>query len=282
MPWAGGYAPGQIPPRSGGNGLAIASLILGGGALLVAWVPFLNYLTIIGALVGLVLGIIAVVRKLGSRGLSLAALIVSGVAFLLTLILVIAYTVSFVDSVNDYSSDDPSSSSSPDDYEPQPGDPVVTPGSPDASAGATVCAAGTPIALGETGILMRDDENQFEVTIESVDLDATQAVMDANSYNSEPPAGYGYGIVSLTVKALSDETIFPGSIRLMYPGVSEDAAGEARTAVLPQPNLVFSPELAAGDSVTGNLPVLIPTGTTNGSIELSSYAADGVCEMSVG
>jgi hypothetical protein len=246
----------------------------------VAWVPVLNYVTIIGALVGLVLGIIAVVRKLGSRGLSLAALIVSGVAFLLTLILVIAYTVSFINLSNDDSDSQPSSSPS-DSSEQQPGDPVATPGPAEASAGATVCAPGKPVALGETGILVRDDENQFQVTVESADLDATKTVLDENQFNNEPPSGYEYGIVSLTVKALGDETIYPGSINLVFEGVDEDLAIGAQNAVLPKPDMIFAPDLEAGDTVTGNVAVLVPTGKTTGTITLSSYAGDNVCELAV-
>jgi hypothetical protein len=137
------------------------------------------------------------------------------------------------------------------------------------------------VALGETGILVRDDENQFQVTVESADLDATKTVLDENQFNNEPPSGYEYGIVSLTVKALGDETIYPGSINLVFEGVDEDLAIGAQNAVLPKPDMIFAPDLEAGDTVTGNVAVLVPTGKTTGTITLSSYAGDNVCELAV-
>jgi hypothetical protein len=111
----GQYPPGQVPPGQygqppqyggppapprGPGGLAIASIIVGGLALLGSFVPFLNYAVWFVALVGLVLGIIALVRKGRSKGLALAGTIVSALALILSIVLAIVYTLGFINLAN--------------------------------------------------------------------------------------------------------------------------------------------------------------------------------------
>jgi len=95
----GGF-PGQPgPPTSGGgrgNGLVVAAVVVGGVALLFSWVPVFGLLL---GLVGLALGIVAVVRKAGSRVL---AWVGTGLSILATLIgiVVLLVTSLFVGEVN--------------------------------------------------------------------------------------------------------------------------------------------------------------------------------------
>ena len=63
-------------PKEGGKGLAIAALICGILGLITCWVPFLG---LILAIVGVVLGIVALVKK-SSKGMSIAGLICGGLA----------------------------------------------------------------------------------------------------------------------------------------------------------------------------------------------------------
>lgn len=91
QPAAGSYAP---PPKKGGLGLV--ALILGIVAIVTAFIPGLNYLTFFIAVAGLIVGIIALVKKRGSRGQSLTGTILSGVALILGPILAVVYTVAFV------------------------------------------------------------------------------------------------------------------------------------------------------------------------------------------
>ncbi|WP_139368818.1 DUF4190 domain-containing protein [Agreia bicolorata] len=292
LPYTNPYAPGQIPPSRGGW-MSIVSLILGGLALLVCWVPFLNVVTVFGAIGGLVLGLIALFRKFGSRALSLTGTIVSAVAFILSVVLIVIYTVSFVsaiDSAPDYDDSpstskpysDPSETDSPDD-ESYPGDPTAVPGDPTPSAGATVCAAGTAIGFGKAGIFTYDDENQAEVTISDVKLNATDEMLNAYSFNDTPPDGYQYAIFSLTIKQLGADEFPAGATRAIFSGVADDIASSADIAVPPEPQLIFAPDLMPGESVTGNIAVYVPTsGAETGSLLLRNYLADNVCEMKVG
>ncbi|MFB2597302.1 DUF4190 domain-containing protein [Herbiconiux sp. P17] len=93
--------PPPVAPASGVNGLAIASIIVGGVAFIGAFIPFLNYAVWFVALVGLVLGIIALVRKGKSKGLAIGGTILSGVALILSIVLAIVYTFGFIGAVNE-------------------------------------------------------------------------------------------------------------------------------------------------------------------------------------
>jgi hypothetical protein len=274
--------------------MGITSIVLGGFALIVCWVPLLDFVTVFGALGGVVLGLIAFFRKLGSRALSLIGTIVSGVAFLLTIAMIVLYAFIFVpfdfrpDSPSPSSpsaapSDEPSASDSPDEPAPLPGDPTTVPGDPTKSAGASVCTDGTAIAFGKPGVLTSGGSDEAEVTILDVQFNATDAVMAENSFNTIPPAGYEYAIISLTIKQLGSDPFPAGATLGNFKGIPDDVAVEAHYSILPEPKLLFAPDLKPGESVTGNLPVFVPaSGAETGSVLISNYGADTVCEMKVG
>lgn len=81
-----GYGFGPPPPRPPGNGMAVGSLVLGIVALCFSPIPLVNVLGAVCALIGLVLGILALLRaaRLGRRamagwgtGLNAVALVIS-------------------------------------------------------------------------------------------------------------------------------------------------------------------------------------------------------------
>jgi len=89
------YAPyggaGQAPRPSSGNGLAIASLAVGGAGLLLSWIAVGG---VVG-LVGLVLGIVALAKKTGGRVLAIVGAIVSALAIVVAIgVVVFAIVVS--------------------------------------------------------------------------------------------------------------------------------------------------------------------------------------------
>lgn len=97
----GAPAYGRSPQSpQGGNGLGIASIVVGGVGLLLSFVGFGAIL----AIVGLVLGIIALVKKKGARMLALIGTIVSGLGVLIGIAVVIVGLViglASVQAVND-------------------------------------------------------------------------------------------------------------------------------------------------------------------------------------
>jgi hypothetical protein len=95
--------PGPAPVKTGkrGNGLGIAALIVGGFALIGAFIPILNYIAGFVGLVGLVLGIVALCLKNRKKGFAVAGTIVSAIAIVLSIILAITYTAGFAGLVSD-------------------------------------------------------------------------------------------------------------------------------------------------------------------------------------
>jgi hypothetical protein len=71
----GGYV--QAP----GNGMAVASLVLGILSILFVWIPFVGLVSWILAPIGLVLGLVALKQPFG-RGMAIAGSICSGIGLL--------------------------------------------------------------------------------------------------------------------------------------------------------------------------------------------------------
>jgi hypothetical protein len=104
----GAYGPPPTAPGTGGNGLAISSVVLGGVGLLLCWI----FLGGILALVGLVLGIVALVRKRGSRLLAIIGTAVSGLALVISVIVTIVTFVAAASAIDQITESLESTSSS--------------------------------------------------------------------------------------------------------------------------------------------------------------------------
>ena len=77
----------QAQPQ--GNGLAVASLVLGILSILFAWIPIIGMIAWILAPIGLVLGLVGLSKPSG-RGMAIAGSICSGIGLLICLLWVIS------------------------------------------------------------------------------------------------------------------------------------------------------------------------------------------------
>jgi Mycobacterium membrane protein len=94
-------APGSGPqPPKSGNGLGLASLIIGIAALVGAVIPIVNFVSGFVAFVGLVLGVIALFLKGRRKGAAITGVILNAVAILLSIILAIVYTAGFATGIS--------------------------------------------------------------------------------------------------------------------------------------------------------------------------------------
>ena len=90
--------PGYVPQPAGsppGKGAAIAALVLGIVSLGIMWIPVLNYISIVTAIIGVVLGVVAQ-KKLTpdtGRGMATAGLVCSIIALALSLVVVISCSI---------------------------------------------------------------------------------------------------------------------------------------------------------------------------------------------
>lgn len=93
--------PSSTPPsQKSGNGLGLASLIIGIVALVGAVIPLVNYVSGFVAFVGLVLGVIALFLKNRTRGTAIAGSILNLVALILSIVLAIVYTAGLVAGIS--------------------------------------------------------------------------------------------------------------------------------------------------------------------------------------
>lgn len=74
------------PQQKPGNGLAIAALILGIGAILFSFIPLVNFIAYIAGLLAIIFGIIALVKK-AAKGMPVTGLILGVVAIILASII---------------------------------------------------------------------------------------------------------------------------------------------------------------------------------------------------
>ena len=167
-----GGPPPYGSPQSRDAGLAIGSLVLGVLALSLSWVPLVNNLAAIVALVALGLSIAALVLarrgKHGGKGLAVAGLVTSVLAF----VMVIFTQMVFANAIGEVGDSIAGSGAAPADDE-QVAAPEFVP-------------IGVPVRIGH-----------YEVTVDSVALNGDATVAGASEYN-EPPTGQ-YVVAQLTV-----------------------------------------------------------------------------------
>lgn len=88
-------APAYAAPAYGAaaqqpKGLAITAMILGIAGIVLAWIPGVNWLALPAAIVGLILGIIAL-KKGQPRGMALTGIILGAIAIVLAIIAIIVF-----------------------------------------------------------------------------------------------------------------------------------------------------------------------------------------------
>lgn len=244
-------APTAVPAR---RGLAITSLILGVVALLGSAVPVLNVISALIAVVGLALGIVALVKR-QPKGLSLSGTIVSAVALLVSLVLAVVYAIGLAAAIEGASSGVSGSVDEPVSV----GEPAAEPAEEPAAG-----AEGTrdnPAPLGTTVVLSEGGEDTYEITLGPATLNANEAVAAANQFNEAPPAGFQYAVLPVAVTYIGSETGTPW-IDLTIEFVS--ASGTTHTqsdslVVGPSPDIFEINELYPGASGSGNITIMIPT-----------------------
>ncbi|MBV8528887.1 MAG: DUF4190 domain-containing protein [Candidatus Dormibacteraeota bacterium] len=107
-----GYPPGY-PPYGGqpyyipqSNGIAVAAGVVGIISLLGGFVPFVDFLSIPGAIVAIILGIIGLQRanRMGgtSRGMAITGIVTGSVALVLVTVFIVFVFTYFANHLNDF------------------------------------------------------------------------------------------------------------------------------------------------------------------------------------
>ena len=236
--------PPQTPPQKGA-GLAIASMVLGIIALLLSWVPVINNLAAVLAVVGLGLGIPALLRArrgtAGGKGLAITGLVTS----VLALVLVIATQVFYASVLDEVerSLDEELNGAPADAVAPELIDPLTEEAPAPA---ADVVPLGVPAQVGD-----------YQVSVDAVQLDGDAAVAAANEFN-EAPTGQ-YVIAQLTVTYTGAEEGTPGwDLSAVFHGTDARQYSDADCMAALADDAMEAPTLNPGGSDTFQFCMDVP------------------------
>ncbi|RKT31208.1 hypothetical protein DEU34_3147 [Microbacterium sp. AG1240] len=205
-PPAGSSAPGAPwnpgPPRGGSSVLAVLALVASILGVLISFVPFIGSILAWALFAtAVVLAIIALVKKTPGKGMSIAALIITGAGFLLSIVWAVVLF-----AIGAFGSALSSGSSSGSEYSPAPDDeyysyPML--GTPDVGADGNTLSA--PLVPGSTITITDDNVSQdvWELTVLPFE-DLTAA---AAATGDAAPAFGAYVGVPVQLTNVTDDTI---------------------------------------------------------------------------
>lgn len=229
------YAPPPYSPPRKGAGLAIASLVLGIIALLLSWVPIINNLAAVLAVVGLGLGIPALLRaRRGThegRGMSIAGLVTSALALVVVLATQALYT-EVIDEV-ERELDRQTGSSAP-----------AAPGGGEQPAPEEDEPTGEILSRGTTAQI-----GDYEVTVDAVQLDADDVIAGANQFNDAPTGQYV--LAQLTVTYNGADEGFPGmDLTAIFHGSDARQYSDSECSAVTPDDAMNAPTLNPGGTDT--------------------------------
>lgn len=117
---------------------------------------------------------------------------------------------------------------------------------------ADVGTRGNPYPLGTA--LFNED---WQVTVNSVDLNAASKVAAVNGFNEKPDAGHTYALVNVTVTYVGETSGTPSEIGVAYVTNSGNTVNSFDKVAV-APDALESNELYTGASATGNVALHIP------------------------
>lgn len=239
-PGAPPWGPPAGPPTTRGSGLAIGSMVLGILALLLSWIPIINNVAAVLALVGLGLGIPALISARrgtrGGTGLAITGLVTS----VLALVLVVATQLFFAKVIDevDRAIDEGISESGA-----APSDPTAT---EDVVETSDVVPLGVAAQVGD-----------YDVSVDAVELDGNATVASGNDFN-EPPIGQ-YVVIQVTATYQGSEEGTPGwDLSAIFHGTDARQYSDSECAQVLPDDAMDAPTLNTGGSDTFQFCMDVP------------------------
>lgn len=230
------------------------------GALIIGWILLP---------IAFILSIVSLFLKNQKRGQGIAALIISVLGTVIGVIVFFAVVTTAVDEAFNENAEIQSPVDGGEVEESIVGDEAA------AEEGAEEGSRENPLALG-TPI----SESDWEVTVNSVDLNATDAVLAENPLNDSPAEGRGYVLANVTATYIGNEAAGDslGGIRVEFVTSEGNSFDSTANMVIAPDYFNRSETLYEGASTTGNFAVEVPLDDVeNGNILLSpSMFGDGV------
>jgi len=231
--------------------------------------------------IAFILSIISLFMKDQKRGQGIAALIISIVGTVIGFIVFFAVAASsveeaFNDDLEIQSPVEDGDEAAPAVEDEESGAPVENNESAeDAEESGEEGARDNPLPLGATVT-----DGDWEVTLNSVELNATDAVLAENPLNEEPAEGNGYIMANVTATYLGDDPAGdePAGVRVEYVSAEGNSFDSTANMVIVPEYFNRSETLYEGASATGNFGVEVPMDDIeNGNILLSpTMFGDGV------
>jgi hypothetical protein len=230
-------------------------MVLGIIALLLSWIPIINNVAAIVAVVGLGLGIPALIRARrgthGGTGMAITGLVTS----VLAIVLVILTQLLFAEAIDEVESSfrqgvAEAEAEAEGEAEAEAADPSAGEETPE------VVPIGVPAQVGD-----------YEVILDAVQLNANDMVAGANDFN-EPPTGQ-YVVTQLTVTYAGEEEGTPGfDLTAIFHGTDSRQYSDSEcSAVLPD-DALDAPTLNSGGSDSFQFCMDVPPAAIEGG-ELS-------------
>lgn len=242
--------PQHTPPQKT-SGMAIAAFVVGIVSFLLAWIPVVNFVAIIGGLVALVLGILAInqARKgqVGGKGLAIAGVVLAALAVLIGILANVLFGVA-INAVDD------AVQQSLEDTENQLND-----AGSEASEEEQAAAENAMLPLGQTA-----EVGEYTVTVTGVNLNANEIIANENQFN-EPPTNQ-YVLVDISVVYNGDDEGDPW-IDLSHSFQGTDARqydSSSCTAVQPNP-VMDVPTLTNGGAADYQVCMDVPAEAMDGA-----------------
>lgn len=244
-------APGSAPVTPGPNRkprnlvaiVAFIAAIVGfvfavwEGAYIVGWILLP---------IAFVLSLVALFQRDKPKRMAVAALIITIVG---TIAGVVAFVSSLAGAIDDAITDEPLTAEEAPPAEAEGDDSAPAPADePEAEQGTRT----NPFPLGAT---LSNDE--WSITVNSFDADATDEVLAENQFNEEPQAGHTYALANLTVAYLGDDSGTPWEIDVVYVTESGNVVHQHDHMAV-TPDALPDNELYSGASATGNVSFHIP------------------------
>lgn len=188
------------PPKKTRNTVGLIALITAIVGAVFAMIPGALIIGWILLPVAFILSIVSLFLKNQKRGQSIAALIISIVGTIIGFIVFFAVVSTAVDDAFNEDVEIQSPGEGGDIEESVVDDEAVV-DEGDTEAGGEEGSRDNPLALG-TAI----SESEWEVTVNSVDLNATEAVLAENPFNDEPAEGNTYIMANISATYIGDST----------------------------------------------------------------------------
>lgn len=219
-------------------GTAILGFIFGciPGALIIGWVLLP---------IAFILGIVGLFMSQRPKGTAIAAVIVSIIGTIVSAVVFVTLVGDAVDDAFSGGGDVTVSEEGPGDA-PAPANPEAADSDADAGSRQNPARIGATITSGD-----------WEVVVNSFNPNATQQVLEANPFNSEPTPGNQYAVVNLTVTYRGEESADAGEVGIAFVTDHGNVFTTYDNAAVP-PAPALEGELYTGAAATGNEAILIP------------------------